>query len=161
MFREMILMWKFARCLAAAGIAATGAFFVSATTATEAAAKGKHAPKVYATLPNGQILKRKPGGHAVVNGRKPGGHKLVNGRKPGGLNVVREDRTRGYNMRFMTLADARAGKGVGGLKLESRQSPSGMIVKRFRCEWVGTPCPFGYSLNPIRNTVGFVRTPGR
>jgi len=153
-------MWKFARCLAAAGIAATGAFFVSATTATEAAAKGKHAPKVYATWPNHKVLKRKPGGHAVVNGRKPGGHKLVNGRKPGGLNVVREDRTRGYNMRFMTLADARAGKGVGGLRVEEK-TVGGQPIKRFRCEWAGTPCPFGYSLNPIRNTVGFVRTSGR
>jgi len=140
----MILMWKLTRCLAAAGIAATGALFVSAATATEAAAKGKHAPKVYATLPNGQVLTRKPGGHAVVNGRKPGGHKLVNGRKPGGHNVVREDRTQGHKMRFMTLADARAGKGVGGLRVESRRSPSGMLVKKFRCEWNNTPCPFGH-----------------
>ena len=137
-------MSKLTRCLAAAGIAATGALFVSATTATEAVAKGKHASKVYATLPNGQVLKRKPGGHAVVNGRKPGGHKLVNGRKPGGHNVVREERTRGYKMRFTTLADARAGKGVGGLRVESRRSPSGLVVKKFRCEWNFTPCTFGY-----------------
>ncbi len=138
-------MWKFARCLAAAGIAATGALFVGATTAAEAAAKGKHAPKVYATLPNNQQLIRKPGGHKAVNGRKPGGHKLVNGRKPGGHNVVREDRTRGYKMRFMTVADARAGKGVGGLRVESRRSSNGTTVKKFRCEWNNTPCPFGYS----------------
>ncbi len=134
-------MWKLTRCLAAAGIAATGAFFVSATTATAAAvARGGHAPKVYATLPNGQILKRKPGGHAVVNDRKPGGHKLVNKRKQGGHNVVREDRTRGYKIRFMTLADARAGKGVGRLRVVNSNGR-----KMFKCEALKQACPFGYS----------------
>ncbi len=46
-------MWKFARCLAAAGIAATGAFFVSATTATEAVASGKPQVIQISTLSRG------------------------------------------------------------------------------------------------------------
>lgn len=138
-------MSRFVHRLAAAAVAVTGTVLIGAATSTGAEAAGGHGLRTYATLPNGQVLQRKPGGHRVVDGRKPGGHAHVNGHRPGGHNVAKIDTSNGARLRFVSLADARAGKGVGGLRLETRKSPSGMSFTKFRCEWEGAPCPFGYS----------------
>lgn len=138
-------MWKLTRCLAAAGIAATGAFFVSATTATEAVASGKTAARP--TIKNQFMGSKVNPKHSKLNST----HSKVNStqptpRKKGGHNrIMFPDSSKG---RYISLDEARAGKGKGGLRIVTATNNTGQLVKMFKCEALKQRCPLGYQLNP-------------